>query len=165
MAAKKDIARIQKKIDRAIKKEFQAKQAKTYGQLAVKTIVDRTRKGKGLNGDKLQKLDRLSDSYIETRKRYRKNLSKTTSPRKSNLTATGQMLRSLTFRSKNRKIELFFKGRRRRELTGKGSGRRNVDVASFANLFRPFFGLTKRESNSIAKVLAKNVSTAIRRIK
>jgi len=57
-------------------------------------VIKRTKAGIGTEGD----LKELSTSYIEFRKRWSSFLAKDTSPSKSNLTATGQLLEALYYR-------------------------------------------------------------------
>jgi len=68
---------------------------KAFGKAAIDIIVKRTRRGYGVRktASRQYRFAKLSPGYIEKRKRSK--LDPTTSPAKSNLTFSGQLLRSL----------------------------------------------------------------------
>jgi hypothetical protein len=68
--------------------------AKIAAEKTLKDIKERTKKGIGTDGE----LKSLSKDYIEFRKRWKAFLAEDTSPDKSNLTATGQLLDALYYR-------------------------------------------------------------------
>src|SRR5690606_28077732 len=80
-----------KKLDN-ITKDF-AKNRKAYlkevAEEFIEVIQARTRKGKDGEGENFPE---HSKSYLKIRKRYKKNLSRHTNVKKSNLTATGQLV-------------------------------------------------------------------------
>ena len=83
------------------KEKYGVRINKTLKQVATlaaeKTIEDikrRTKEGYGTDG----KLKELSKDYVEFRKRWSAFLADDTSPGKSNLTATGQLLEALYYR-------------------------------------------------------------------
>lgn len=88
-----NINRVIKNIDKILSKKLANK--------IVKGIRSRTRKSLGVetSGGRPTALAPLSESYIEQRKRLKRNgqLSSKTSPSKSNLTKTGEMLDSLDY--------------------------------------------------------------------
>lgn len=67
---------------------------KEAGERTLKFVILRTLSGSGTSGQ----LKPLSGSYKEFRKRWSAFLDQSTSPNKSNLTATGQLLRALYLR-------------------------------------------------------------------
>lgn len=98
-------------------------------QEAATIVVRRTRLGFGARDGKKEKLKKLSEGYIKQRKRSTE-LSPFTSPRKSNLTFTGQMLESVHAQGHTVRIP---KGR-------------NSRVATYVTeQGRPWFGVTEQE--------------------
>jgi hypothetical protein len=69
--------------------------AKIAAEKAMNDVISRTKLGIGSNG---QQLKALSGKYIGFRRKWAAFLAKDTSPAKSNLTATGQLLEALYFR-------------------------------------------------------------------
>lgn len=68
--------------------------AKIAAEKTMNDVVSRTKSGLGTNGP----LKSLSGKYIGFRRRWSAFLAKDTSPAKSNLTATGQLLEALYYR-------------------------------------------------------------------
>lgn len=108
----------------------------------IKTIVTRTQdQGKGVKsfGGNRNKLKPLAESTVKKRKSFPRLSGKTT-PSTSNLTMTGQLLRSLSYK-----------------LLGLGDilfvivGDRNKKVAKHAQEARNFFTISKTELNNLAK--------------
>lgn len=91
---------------------FTSNALRDLGDMLTKRIVKRTRLGKGVERDGAPetKLKRLAPSTIRHRAYLKRKgkLSNLTNPRKSNQTMTGEMLDSLTFRTRPAKIEIFF---------------------------------------------------------
>lgn len=129
-------------------------------------IRKRTRLGKGVkeNGDleKLGGTGRIEESTIAYRKRYRKNLSDLTTYKRSNLTATGQLLDNIKHEFKNGIMTFFFSGTRRKELSGKGRGVKNSEVARHVSKERPFFRLSNTEQRQFARRLRNEFLEIIR---
>lgn len=93
MTPKEKIRKFKEKYNAQIKKALK----EATEQAAKKTMADvikRTKSGLGTNG----KLEALSTSYVEFRKRWKAFLASDTTPNKSNLTATGQLLEALYYR-------------------------------------------------------------------
>ena len=85
----------------------------------------------------------MSENYVEFRKQNKRKLYNLTSPKKSNLTFTGQLLNSLTAKSERiGKVTLFFKGKHNNL---DGSTMDNGLLANFVSKNRPFLGPTNRE--------------------
>lgn len=97
--ASNQIDKIMKRLSSAVKEAVDRKSMADVGKFTVDLIVKRTRLGYGVskNFSEKQKLAALSKKYILTRRDFPR-LSPTTTPRKSNLTRTGQMLESLKFK-------------------------------------------------------------------
>ena len=68
--------------------------AKIAAEKTMNDVIARTKQGNGTDGQ----LEKLSGKYIGFRRRWSAFLAKDTSPAKSNLTATGQLLNALYFR-------------------------------------------------------------------
>ena len=128
-------------------------------------IKARTRVGGGLDSDdagkldgRRKQLDKLKNSTKDYRSTYKKNLSGQTTPSKSNLTATGQMLDSLRGRKRpGNKIRVSPTGNRTRELDGSSSGLSNIEVQKRVERNgRTFLGLTTAETNKFRRI-ARNI--------
>lgn len=78
-----------KKVSEALKAVTKIAAEKTLND-----VIARTKKGEGTNG----KLKPLSGKYIGFRRQWSAFLAEDTSPAKSNLTATGQLLEALYYR-------------------------------------------------------------------
>lgn len=86
---------------KAFKEKYGVRVKKTLNEVAkiaaektMNDVIKRTKEGKGTKGT----LDSLSKGYIDFRTRWEAFLSEDTSPSKSNLTATGQLLQALYYR-------------------------------------------------------------------
>ena len=85
-----------KRIKDALNEAVRPQNLKPTAQFAIDVIVKRTRLGYGVNrqfGQK-EKLKKLSSRYIKFRNTFGK-LDELTGPKRSNLTLTGQMLKSM----------------------------------------------------------------------
>lgn len=84
-----------KRINAAVTESIKPRELEPVGRFAVDIIVKRTRLGYGVsrNYGFKEQLKRLSKSYVKYRGRV--SLGELTTPKKSNLTLTGQMLRSM----------------------------------------------------------------------
>jgi hypothetical protein len=106
--AKNDLTQILKRLDKSVKDATQPIVLKDVGKFTLDLVVKRTRLGYGVdkNFGKREKLGPLKDTYIEKRKKstYDNPLDSTTRPSKSNLTKTGEMLRSMDYTVKEGKI-------------------------------------------------------------
>jgi hypothetical protein len=113
------------KLQGVIKDAAQKKALKPTADFARDVIVKRTRLGYGVerNYGYKEKLKPLSPNYIKSRKMFAK-LDGFTTPRKSNLTRTGDMLRSIEAKVSNGVIEIVPTGTR-------SDGKKNVDIARY----------------------------------
>lgn len=93
MTPQEKIKKFKEKYGRQIKIALNVATQKA-AEKTLNDVIKRTKSGVGTNGN----LKSLSPSYIEFRKRWSSFLASDTSPGKSNLTATGQLLEALYYR-------------------------------------------------------------------
>lgn len=157
--AKQDINKLARNLRRGIGQSTSKVAMKMLGEEAIKIIVKRTRGGFGVKrtGAPSNRLKKLSPSYIEYRKTQR--LDRTTSPGRSNLTFTGQMLRSMRVKSNSDRKVTWGPNRRRRK-----GGVTNEQVGEYVSQVRPFNFLSKREITKIAKLLDKILSSNLSKV-
>lgn len=152
MAAKKDIDKVMKKLE-SIKKKLTSKDSlEEIGDEAVVLIKKRTRAGYGVDskGSTKQKLKKLSTPYINQRKK--KKPSGPTTPSKSNLTSSGDMLDDLTPKSpKQGKVEIGFKDKKSR------------DKAKYVSKDRPFNNLSGPELKQMKAFIQKIVNKLLKK--
>lgn len=126
------------------------------GELAIEQIRNRTRLGYGVAelGGPQQKLASLAKNTVVNRKAAKQEgkLSGKTSPKKSNLTHTGELLDSIKFICNGRSLEVYI------------AGERNRKVAEFvADQGRPFFTLSKSEVSRLVDVIQQAIDTYIKK--
>jgi len=145
--------KIQKLLNKNLEVAYSKETMNAISGIAIHNITTRALIGKGVKGNRQYNFDRLEESTIEYRKRYAKNLSSETSPnqKRSNATATGQMLKSISREVGKGFFRIFFKGNRSKELDGKRRGLSNEYVAEKFQEKRPFFELTKADLNEIKR--------------
>lgn len=151
--AVKALDNLQKLLKKNLDVAFNKDSMEDISDIMIKNITTRALVGKGVSNGKQNNFDALEESTIKQRKRYAKNLSGKTSPnqKRSNATATGQMLESISRKVSPGSIFLYFKGKRRKELSGKSSGKSNEEVAEKFQKKRPFFELTLADINEIKR--------------
>lgn len=125
-------------------------------QYGAELIRERTRRGFGVpDGSNAQsRLKPLAESTKKSRrsKKKRGKLSSKTSPGKSNLTDTGQLLDALYGRLNSRRVaEIALKSRRR----GGGS---NDEVAFFVSAERQFLNFSKSELKKLDDFLSDRIN-------
>ena len=140
---------------RQIKNKYSGKLKIIQQKVALKLAKDlveyiklRTREeGDGTSG----KLNPLSKKYIEQRAKKSNRLHPDTTPSKSNLTATGQMLDALRGRAAGGKVTIDIKPTtRRKELNGKRSGLNNNQVRQYVeDAGREFLKLSPEEKQEV----------------
>lgn len=142
MAKKLEQLNIEGILATVIKPSFLEKLAKE----AVKNLRARARLGLAVNvdGGPQGKFLPLAPSTVSKRKANPK-LSPSTSPKRSNLTDTGQLLDSIEFRIVGQRIEIYL------------AGERNQKVAEYVSPARPFFHLSATEVSRLVDI----VETAI----
>jgi hypothetical protein len=134
-----------------------------------KIIRVRTRLGKGVKDGKATRLKALKSSTKKHRERYKGELSPETSPSRSGLTATGQMLESIAGKiskaTGSLRVIFLITGKRTKELSGSSPTSTNDDIARYAReKGRPFFNLTDSERNGIQRKVAQTIKKAVREL-
>lgn len=152
MSASDDIKKVMKALEN-IQKEVE-KDFIDVGEEAVELIKKRTRLGYGVEdqGKSKTKLKRLSPEYIDQRKR--KKPTGPSTPAKSNLTDSGDMLDALEAKEKQgNKVEIGFKNSKEEKK------------AKYVSEDRPFNNLSKAEVKQLQKKIEKSLQDAINKIK
>lgn len=155
--ASKQFKRFQDALESVIKELSGRKSLNKIGKLGVKLIRTRTKLGKGVDrtGGTARALKPLKRSYIEQRKRDRAKgkLHRSTSPSKSNLTRTDQMLNSLDFQIRGNSIDIEPSDDRRSD-----SDLTNQEVADFVeSQGRKFLNLSGNEIKQIIQSVRKDL--------
>lgn len=150
-------------LNKALQRTMTAKELMTIGESVRDEIVKRTRRGFGVvdggkTGGNLKALKKLSDRYIDYRTANRSKLDSTTSPDKSNLTFSGQLLRRITVQSKVGSFTIRPSRKRRK------GGVTDEDVALFQeDMGRVFLRIAKTEHNLLLALYEKLLSKEIRK--
>lgn len=137
------------------------KAAKEIAVYILDIIKIRTRyEGEGLKG---QLKELKSVPYIKLREKS-KNLSDETSPNKSNLTATGQLLDALQGKAVGDKVTIDIKNSKRKfELDGPSSSLTNKEVRRYVEESgREFLGLTQAEKDDAINVATQIIEQEIK---
>lgn len=159
------------KIKRITSEYTSSEKGKRLGQQIVDIIKKRTRTGKAvgkMNGP-TGKFVKIKEKTVDYRKKYEKNLSEFTTPGRTNITATGQMLDSLRSESKTDSIVIYFEDKRTTELDGRPSKITNSKLAKYTQEgsnnrpARPFLNLSRTEMDEIAKTIKRDILEMIRR--
>lgn len=126
--------------------------SKAFEEIAMKALEDFIKRVKRSLMPDLSKIPELSDSYIETRQKYKANLGKLAKASKSNATATGQMLDSMIAEVTVSGFALIIQDTaRNKELSGASSKLTNAEVAGYYALNRPIFEFSKPELQRIIR--------------
>jgi len=165
MSFDKGINKFVKELQKTIDDSLSRKQLKRLGDAALVVIYSRTKKGKfvkktgQIGGARATKA--LAKSTIRNRQRNKDKLHPTTSPRKSNLTFSGQLLDSLKVKKISARKKSFVispEGRR------KGSSLANFEVAEFVDQNgRPFLGLSNKDLKEIVKLYQSSFAKLVRK--
>jgi hypothetical protein len=157
-----DLSKFKKQMESVLKEIQKPQTMKEIGEFARDRIVKRTRLGKGVSdrGAEAQPLDPLKEDYRARRKRLKKDgrLSPKTTPSKSNLTATGQMLDSVTVKASDGKALIQVTGTRK-------EGGSNKDVAGYVSEKRPFLNISKAELNGLNRFIRETFEKVLNKIK
>jgi len=115
--------------------------------VAYRLVEIRTREGGGTNGP----LKKLSGKYIAFRRRWASFLDDETSPAKSNLTATGQLLKALYLRVSGTRFFIKINNKKRYQaLGGGGEGMTNNQIRDYQEKQgREFLKLSPLEDKQI----------------
>jgi len=158
-----DVRRVFNRIIKHVGDTVTNKKMKALGEFALELIVKRTRLGYGVrkNNAKRRRLRQLSPGYVKFRRDNRRDLDKTTTPKKSNLTLTGQMLRSMKV-TRVRKASVLIAPTKRRG--GKyGRGLTNAKVAEYqAKQGRPFNFLTDLEAKKVRRYYERTLRKSLK---
>lgn len=125
-------------------------------------IRKRTRLGYGIGGAESQVKLKPTAPSTKKSKEYKKKkgkLSDQTTPKKSNLTDTGQLLDSIQHKASLQKVVIDFKNLRKDSEIG------NKELASHVQVDRPFFGLTNPEKNRLRRLIEKKIQEMVKRLK
>lgn len=157
----KQLRTLKKQLNQAVVLDLtKPSQMRYLGNEAIKLIVTRTRNGYGVSADgqTSQRFLSLAETYVNYRRQNRFRLSPYTTPGKSNLTFSGQMLKSFKIRqvTQGRTYIAPFGTRR-------GGGPTNLQVAQYVTdgIYnqgktikpRPFNNLSKSEVKALARLL------------
>ncbi|MEM5807979.1 MAG: hypothetical protein QW818_02500 [Candidatus Aenigmatarchaeota archaeon] len=152
----KKIQKIKKQAREIIEAVLTPQTSISLGNVLVPRMKTRITLGYGVDAQGKQTIFKpLSKNYIELRKKFSSNLSKRTRPKKSNVTATGQMIDAMRAVPASGKIVIEISGRRSRELTGavpSGDLANNATIARFVEKGgRPFFAATNAEKQFLIR--------------
>ena len=150
---------LRSKVDKAIVQGF----GERYADTLKERIVKRTRLGVGIGTNRnSEKLKPLQDDYKKVRRDNKIRLASTTKPARSNVTATGQLLNSLT--TVKIKIEngvkylITVSDRRGRDLSGNPSKIGNKRLVTYLERQgRKFLGFTKPQINEITRDIRRRL--------
>ncbi len=165
MSGQRQFANIIKKLEKSVEQAISKAALRDVGVFARDLVVKRTRLGYGVK-DNLQaktRLARLSPGYVKKRKMF-DSLSSNTSPTRSNLTLTGQMLDSIISETKDRTIIIRPTGRR-------NDGKSNADIARYneeGGRNRPkriFLRISQLEFKQIVRFYRKTFGDLLRKKK
>lgn len=137
---------------------FKQDMLENLAKFIINMIRIRTRLGYGVseNDGRKKKLLPIKESTIEERKRLRKHgrLSEETAPTRSNLTRTGELLESLTYKiSKVNFLTILIPNRKH-----KNSNATNAEIAGYQEKAgRVFFKLSSQELNQIKREAVKEI--------
>ena len=153
--AKKDWDDFENKLKMALNKLASPQMLKQIGDKALDLVRERSTAGFGVQdtSDQIKpkkRFKRLSQPYIAQRARMAGKLSPRTSPEKSNVTLTGQMLDSMKSTVSTGKVTIDVSGNRR----GKGA-KSNKEVKGYVEEGgRPFNNLTTEDLKKLQTFVA-----------
>lgn len=149
-----DLKKINKILEAVIEATSEKSTMEKIGEASKEQIVRRTRVGKGVDkpGGKSQRLKPLQPSTKTKRQIAKKagELSSVTTPAKSNLTQTGEMLDTLKVDAKVGEVTISGKDRKQQ---------RKINEVSDD---RPFLNLSKAELNGLIDILDKIIDKLIK---
>jgi len=161
MSAANDITRFVKKLFGVFDRFVDDAKMRAIGVEASRLIKVRTRLGYGVssNGKQRKKLKKLSDNYLIFRAKHRDELDSETSPERSNLTFTGQLLNSMKVKkAKKGSVIIGPSGKRSGErLTNDELGQHVEDAG------RPFNYLSNLETKQVERFARKTFGDLVKR--
>lgn len=162
MSVKLDLSKFTKKIEDTLKRAASKKEMRSLANFSIELIQKRTRLGYGVSQDlgARTRLRGLKPSYIAQRRRLgrRGYLDNSTRPGLSNLTLTGQMIRSLkVISTKDGQTTISPYGVRR-------DGKRNEKIAAYqADAGRIFNKLSLNEYNQLLRFYRKTFGDLLKK--
>lgn len=161
----KQIKEITEKITKELEKTIKSKAFyDEIGKGVATQIRKRTRLGYGVNASGAQvKLEptKPSTQKAKQKKKEQGKLSPQTTPKRSNLTDTGQLLDAIHHKSTDSKTTIQFKDSRKNSELG---NKKLAEVVQFIG-GRIFFELTNPEKNNLKRVIEKKIQELIKRLK
>ena len=139
------------------------------GQLISERIVFLARTGKSSEGDtNPTPFPDLKDSTVRQRRAFQKNYpgevdAKFFKPGRANVTMTGQLLESFTYKIKNNSVVLFFKDSRKKVRKGDESSN-NAVYSNLVKLGFGFVGLDERGQKRVKKIVLDEFRRTIKKI-
>ena len=158
MTFARDVAKFSKSLRKVIKDAEKSGTLVNLAAVAIDVIQKRTRSGKGVKkpGGSTYRLKPLSKNYIAFRRANASRLSGLTSPGKSNLTFTGQLLYSLGLKKATKRLTIEPQGTR-------VDGKTNAEVAKYVSKVRPFLALSRDEQVVVEKFFRKTFDDIVKR--
>lgn len=145
-----DFKDLKKQVDTALSAVLNKQTFNEIGKITADSIKNRTRLGKGVNQTegKLEALIPLKETTKARRGAKKKagKLSAQTTPARSNLTDTGEMLDSLKYESSATEVRIY--------IEGANNQKKAIDQA---NAGRKFMNLSKSEVNTVLRYLQKKI--------
>ena len=165
MALNIDLKKFKEDLERAIDELSSAKTLTPIAKQTAEIIRRRTRLGQGVEetGAKKSPLAPLAASTKASRKKKSKQgkLSDKTSPNKSNLTESGEMLDSIAGRAMNRLIEISPTGARNKKLAAYHQLGRSSPSAMPA---RKFLNLSAEDIRQLTAVMQDEFTNILNRV-
>ena len=166
-STKQQIDQAIKKISNLNDKLFSSANMNELAEKLLDQIKKRTRvaaKGVDDSGN-LEKFPALSEKYVDFRKANKENLGDGATIKKSNVSATGQMLNSMEYEAGKFKILFRLAGTRRKELSGGKSKNTNAEVAGhLLDRYekglpggRQFFKLSKIDDKTVKRFFSEKL--------
>jgi len=155
---------IKNRVDNAV--EFGTR--KTFlqgeGEELKRRLIVRTKTGKVVDENgKQRSMEKIAETTKQKRRFYSSKLDSTTRPNKTNLTATGQMLKSLKTEVKGLFINIVPKRRKMRNLSG-GISSKSVDEVIGFHMegtskmpARPFFRSSLADLNNLQRKIRQEI--------
>lgn len=104
--------------------------------------------------------------YVEMRERNKSSLGDLAKPKTSNATATGQMLKAMTYQMKSNGFLLFVQNTTRsKELSGASPKLTNKEVAKYYSIKRDVFAFSEPELQRIIRKAKSDLLKIVRRLK
>lgn len=158
------IRRLERQVDKLVKFLDSRRLKDVIGKQVISIIFKRVKKGFGVTSEfssapGQQRFDPLSTSYKAFRRRNSGKLARDTSPNKSNLTFTGELLKSMTYRRLKKRVKVMIPSTVR---TDGLSNKRLKEILLEKGIH--FMQLTKTEQAKLNRVVDREVNRQIRRL-